>query len=65
MLSPAPPSFENSSAKLSSLMTGFGVSAPRSDQVPQEIKHAFVPSSIGAAATADSVSCDATAITFA
>ncbi len=48
-------------ARLGSVSTGSGSSSPTSDHVPDEMYAAAAPS--GAAATADAVSCEATAST--
>ena len=57
-----PPSFVKFKASVSAVITGASVSTPISDQVPL-LKYAKLRSSAGTAATADPVSCPATAIT--
>ena len=57
-----PPSFVKFSLKLSSVMIAEGDSIPRSDHVPQ-LRYAYSPSAAGTAATAEPVSCPATATT--
>ena len=57
-----PPSFVKFSLKLSSVMMASEDSMPRSDHVPQ-LRYAYSRSEAGTAATAEPVSCPATATT--